>query len=156
MWKTGALFVSCCAVTAADPICPLQVAQLHHELNLKDELLQFYTNAAEESEDESGSSPTWAFHPHHPLIRPSFLLTSTSSERASGLCFFSVSTDRKNKAEAASGGFVSDTLQRKLKDLEEENLSLRSEVTLARAHKDEQEVIVGMQLLSFLILPVCF
>lgn len=31
---------------------------MHHELNLKDELLQFYTNAAEESEDESGSSPT--------------------------------------------------------------------------------------------------
>ncbi len=37
-----------------------QVAQLHHELNLKDELLQFYTNAAEESEDESSSSPTLA------------------------------------------------------------------------------------------------
>lgn len=37
-----------------------QVAQLHHELNLKDELLQFYTNAAEESEDESNSSPTLA------------------------------------------------------------------------------------------------
>lgn len=36
----------------------VQVAQLHHELNLKDELLQFYTNAAEESEDESSSSPT--------------------------------------------------------------------------------------------------
>lgn len=35
-----------------------QVAQLHHELNLKDELLQFYTSAAEESEDESCSSPT--------------------------------------------------------------------------------------------------
>uniref|UniRef100_A0A672Z5A7 Trafficking protein, kinesin binding 1a n=1 Tax=Sphaeramia orbicularis TaxID=375764 RepID=A0A672Z5A7_9TELE len=35
-----------------------EVAQLHHELNLKDELLQFYTNAAEESEDESSSSPT--------------------------------------------------------------------------------------------------
>lgn len=34
-----------------------QVAQLHHELNLKDELLQFYTSAAEESEDESCSSP---------------------------------------------------------------------------------------------------
>uniref|UniRef100_A0A4W6FQ40 Trafficking kinesin protein 1 n=1 Tax=Lates calcarifer TaxID=8187 RepID=A0A4W6FQ40_LATCA len=37
-----------------------EVAQLHHELNLKDELLQFYTNAAEESEDESSSSPTLA------------------------------------------------------------------------------------------------
>uniref|UniRef100_A0A3Q3RRX1 Trafficking kinesin-binding protein 1-like n=1 Tax=Mastacembelus armatus TaxID=205130 RepID=A0A3Q3RRX1_9TELE len=39
-----------------------EVAQLHHELNLKDELLQFYTNAVEESEDESGSSPTLANH----------------------------------------------------------------------------------------------
>lgn len=44
--------------------------------------------------------------------------------------------DRKTKVEAASGGFVSDTLQRKLKDLEEENLCLRSEVmpTSARKH----------------------
>lgn len=40
-----------------------QVAQLHHELNLKDELLQFYTNAAEESEEESSSSPTLASFP---------------------------------------------------------------------------------------------
>ncbi len=31
------------------------MAQLHHELNLKDELLQFYTNAVEESEEGSGS-----------------------------------------------------------------------------------------------------
>lgn len=41
-----------------------QVAQLHHELNLKDELLQFYTNAAEEGDDEAGSSPTLALQPH--------------------------------------------------------------------------------------------
>uniref|UniRef100_A0AAY5EMC5 HAP1 N-terminal domain-containing protein n=1 Tax=Electrophorus electricus TaxID=8005 RepID=A0AAY5EMC5_ELEEL len=33
-----------------------EVTQLHHELNLKDELLQIYTNAAEESEEEA--SPT--------------------------------------------------------------------------------------------------
>lgn len=52
-------------IKAAHFLCGLQVAQLHHELNLKDELLQFYTNAAEESEDESSSSPTWA------LISPS-------------------------------------------------------------------------------------
>lgn len=48
-------------IKAANFMCGLQVAQLHHELNLKDELLQFYTNAAEESEDESSSSPPWAF-----------------------------------------------------------------------------------------------
>ncbi|XP_035039568.1 trafficking kinesin-binding protein 1 isoform X2 [Hippoglossus stenolepis] len=80
-----------------------EVAQLHHELNLKDELLQFYTIAAEESEDESSSSPT----------------------------------GKRSKVGAASGGFVSDTLQRKLKDLEEENLSLRSE---AHHLKSETEI----------------
>uniref|UniRef100_A0A3Q1FNB1 Trafficking kinesin protein 1 n=1 Tax=Acanthochromis polyacanthus TaxID=80966 RepID=A0A3Q1FNB1_9TELE len=79
-----------------------EVAQLHHELNLKDELLQFYTNAAEESEDESSSSPT--------LV--SFL---------------------------SSGGFVSDTLQRKLKELEEENLSLRSEANHLKSETETYE-----------------
>uniref|UniRef100_A0A8C3ANZ5 Trafficking kinesin protein 1 n=1 Tax=Cyclopterus lumpus TaxID=8103 RepID=A0A8C3ANZ5_CYCLU len=74
-----------------------EVAQLHHELNLKDELLQFYTNAAEESEDESSSSPT------------------------------------SSKVETAFGG----TLQKKLKELEEENLSLRSE---AHHLKSETEI----------------
>ncbi|XP_028285413.1 trafficking kinesin-binding protein 1 isoform X2 [Parambassis ranga] len=80
-----------------------EVAQLHHELNLKDELLQFYTNAAEESEGESSSSPT------------------------------------KNKLEAASGSFVSDTLQRKLKELEEENLSLRSEANHLKSETETYE-----------------
>lgn len=46
--------------------------------------------------------------------------------------------DRKTKVEAASGGFVSDTLQRKLKDLEEENLSLRSEVGYPYKHAQTQ------------------
>uniref|UniRef100_A0A3Q1HI93 Trafficking protein, kinesin binding 1a n=1 Tax=Anabas testudineus TaxID=64144 RepID=A0A3Q1HI93_ANATE len=78
-----------------------EVAQLHHELNLKDELLQFYTNAAEESEDESSSSPT--------------------------------------KVETASGGFVSNTLQRKLKELEEENLSLRSEANHLKSETETYE-----------------
>ncbi|KAG7245169.1 hypothetical protein INR49_023735 [Caranx melampygus] len=81
-----------------------EVAQLHHELNLKDELLQFYTNAAEESEDESSSSPT----------------------------------GKKTKVEA-SGGFVSDTLQRKLKELEEENLSLRSEANHLKSETETYE-----------------
>ncbi|RVE66455.1 hypothetical protein OJAV_G00107540 [Oryzias javanicus] len=82
-----------------------EVAQLHHELNLKDELLQFYTNAVEESEDESSSSPT----------------------------------GKKIKAETASGGFVSDTLQRKLKELEEENLSLRSEASHLKTETETYE-----------------
>lgn len=36
--------------------CVLQVSQLRHELSMKDELLQFYTSAAEESEGESTTS----------------------------------------------------------------------------------------------------
>uniref|UniRef100_A0A665TC95 Trafficking protein, kinesin binding 1a n=1 Tax=Echeneis naucrates TaxID=173247 RepID=A0A665TC95_ECHNA len=78
-----------------------EVAQLHHELNLKDELLQFYTNAAEDSEDETNISPI--------------------------------------KVEMASGGFVSDTLQRKLKELEEENLSLRSEANHLKSETETYE-----------------
>lgn len=111
-------------IKVANFMCCLQVAQLHHELNLKDELLQFYTNAAEESEDESSSSPTWAFI--SPSPSRSISLNLAAHSRLS-LCF-SVPMNRKTKVEAATGGFVSDTLQRKLKDLEEENLSLRSEV----------------------------
>ncbi|KAM9385243.1 trafficking kinesin-binding protein 1 isoform 2-T2 [Pholidichthys leucotaenia] len=82
-----------------------EVAQLHHELNLKDELLQFYTNAVEESEDESSSSPT----------------------------------GKNSKVETASGGFVGDTLQRKLKELEEENLSLRSEANHLKSETETYE-----------------
>ncbi|KAA8586149.1 hypothetical protein FQN60_007718 [Etheostoma spectabile] len=82
-----------------------EVAQLHHELNLKDELLQFYTNAAEESEDESSTSPT----------------------------------GKKSKVDSALGGFLSDTLQRKLKDLEEENLSLRSEAHHLKSETETYE-----------------
>ncbi|XP_047187873.1 trafficking kinesin-binding protein 1-like [Scophthalmus maximus] len=82
-----------------------EVAQLHHELNLKDELLQFYTNAAEESEDESSSSPT----------------------------------GKKSKVETACGGFVSGKLQMKLKELEEENLSLRSEAHHLKSETETYE-----------------
>ncbi|XP_071771007.1 trafficking kinesin-binding protein 1 [Centroberyx gerrardi] len=83
-----------------------EVAQLHHELNLKDELLQFYTNAAEESEDESSGSPTLA-----PF----------------------------SKVETAAGGFGTDTLQKKLKELEEENLSLRSEANHLKTETETYE-----------------
>ncbi|XP_038156319.1 trafficking kinesin-binding protein 1-like isoform X2 [Cyprinodon tularosa] len=82
-----------------------EVAQLHHELNLKDELLQFYTNAVEECEDESTASPTV----------------------------------KKSKAESASGVFLSDTLQMKLKELEEENLSLRSEASHLKSETETYE-----------------
>nr|XP_057902887.1 trafficking kinesin-binding protein 1-like isoform X2 [Doryrhamphus excisus] len=82
-----------------------EVAQLHHELNLKDELLQFYTSAAEESEEESGASPT----------------------------------GKKNRIEGACGSFLSDTLQKKLKELEEENLSLRSEASHLKSETETYE-----------------
>ncbi|XP_061521226.1 trafficking kinesin-binding protein 1-like [Phycodurus eques] len=82
-----------------------EVAQLHHELNLKDELLQFYTNAAEESEEESAGSPT----------------------------------GKKSRVEAAAGGFLSDTLQRKLKELEDENVSLRSEASHLKSETETYE-----------------
>ncbi|XP_077404449.1 trafficking kinesin-binding protein 1 isoform X2 [Vanacampus margaritifer] len=82
-----------------------EVAQLHHELNLKDELLQFYTNAADDSEEESGGSPT----------------------------------GKKSRVEAAAGGFLNDTLQRKLKELEEENLSLRSEASHLKSETETYE-----------------
>lgn len=42
--------------------------------------------------------------------------------------FSCVRRGKKSRVDAASGDFVSDVLQRKLKELEEENLSLRSEV----------------------------
>lgn len=45
---------------------------------------------------------------------------------------------RAVKAEA-SGGFVSDVLQRKLKDLEEENLSLRSEANHLKSETETYE-----------------
>uniref|UniRef100_H3CV28 Trafficking kinesin protein 1 n=1 Tax=Tetraodon nigroviridis TaxID=99883 RepID=H3CV28_TETNG len=83
-----------------------EVAQLHHELNLKDELLQFYTSVTEESEDESSGSPTLA----------------------SILSLWE-----------ASGAFVSEVLQRKLKDLEEENLLLRSEANHLKSETETYE-----------------
>ncbi|XDV34300.1 hypothetical protein PO909_004469 [Leuciscus waleckii] len=83
-----------------------EVAQLHHELNLKDELLQFYTNAAEESEEGSGSP--------------------TGQQGRAGV--------------SAPCGSSLDILQHKLRDLEEENLSLRAEVHAHASHlKSETE-----------------
>ncbi|CAF99478.1 unnamed protein product, partial [Tetraodon nigroviridis] len=106
-----------------------QVAQLHHELNLKDELLQFYTSVTEESEDESSGSPTlasilslWCF-PFHTQR----LIVRVFARRA-----------RAVKGEA-SGAFVSEVLQRKLKDLEEENLLLRSEANHLKSETETYE-----------------
>lgn len=90
-----------------------EVSQLRHDLSMKDELLQFYTNAAEESEGESiTSSPV---RPTEPSVSsPNF--------------------------------FPLESLQKKLKDLEEENKSLRSEAshleteTISYEEKEQQLV----------------
>ncbi|XP_076006493.1 trafficking kinesin-binding protein 1 [Genypterus blacodes] len=90
-----------------------EVSQLRHDLSMKDELLQFYTTAAEESEGESTVSTPVR------LIEPS---VSTPSY------------------------FPLDSLQKKLKDLEEENKSLRSEAshleteTICYEEKEQQLV----------------
>uniref|UniRef100_H3CL51 Trafficking kinesin protein 1 n=1 Tax=Tetraodon nigroviridis TaxID=99883 RepID=H3CL51_TETNG len=90
-----------------------EVSQLRHDLSMKDELLQFYTNAAEESEGESFTSTP---------VRPADSNVSTPT-------FFPL-----------------DSLQKKLKDLEEENKSLRSEAshleteTISYEEKEQQLV----------------
>ncbi|KAM6909705.1 trafficking kinesin-binding protein 1 [Xenentodon cancila] len=90
-----------------------EVSQLRHDLSMKDELLQFYTNAAEESEGESSSSTP---------VRPSEPNVSTPP-------FFPL-----------------DSLQKKLKDLEDENKSLRSAAshleteTISYEEKEQQLV----------------
>ncbi|XP_076592903.1 trafficking kinesin-binding protein 1 isoform X2 [Chaetodon auriga] len=90
-----------------------EVSQLRHDLSMKDELLQFYTNAADESEGESTTSTP---------VRPRETNVSTPT-------FFPL-----------------DSLQKKLKDLEEENKSLRSEAshleteTISYEEKEQQLV----------------
>ncbi|XP_066547684.1 trafficking kinesin-binding protein 1 isoform X7 [Amia ocellicauda] len=90
-----------------------EVSQLRHELSMKDELLQFYTSAAEESEADSTCST--------PIRRNE----STSS---------------------VQNYFPLDSLQKKLKDLEEENIVLRSEAchlkteTITYEEKEQQLV----------------
>lgn len=48
----------CCDHTVSLYVC-MQVSQLRHDLSMKDELLQFYTSAAEESDGESASTTPW-------------------------------------------------------------------------------------------------
>ncbi|KAG1940125.1 trafficking kinesin-binding protein 1 isoform X4 [Pimephales promelas] len=90
-----------------------EVSQLRHDLSMKDELLQFYTSVAEESDGESASTT--------PI--------------------------RRNDSSFTLPDYLPlDSLQRKLKDLEEENLSLRSEAnhleteTISYEEKEQQLV----------------
>ncbi|XP_065254657.1 trafficking kinesin-binding protein 1 isoform X2 [Emys orbicularis] len=90
-----------------------EVSQLRHELSMKDELLQFYTSAAEESEPES-------------------------------IC--STPLKRNESSSSIQNYFHLDSLQKKLKDLEEENVVLRSEAcqlkteTITYEEKEQQLV----------------
>ncbi|XP_024904728.1 trafficking kinesin-binding protein 1 isoform X2 [Pteropus alecto] len=90
-----------------------EVSQLRHELSMKDELLQFYTSAAEESEPESTCSTPLKRNESSPSVQSYFHL---------------------------------DSLQKKLKDLEEENVVLRSEAcqlkteTITYEEKEQQLV----------------
>ncbi|XP_041101048.1 trafficking kinesin-binding protein 1-like isoform X9 [Polyodon spathula] len=89
-----------------------EVSQLRHDLSMKDELLQFYTSVAEESEADSACST--------PI--------------------------RRNESSSVQNDFPHDSLQRKLKDLEEENVALRSEAchlkteTITYEEKEQQLV----------------
>ncbi|XP_027868351.1 trafficking kinesin-binding protein 1 isoform X3 [Xiphophorus couchianus] len=90
-----------------------EVSQLRHDLSMKDELLQFYTNAAEESDGDSNTSTP---------VRLSEPNVSTPAL------------------------FPLDSMQKKLKDLEEENKSLRSAAnhleteTISYEEKEQQLV----------------
>ncbi|XP_043116604.1 trafficking kinesin-binding protein 1 isoform X2 [Puntigrus tetrazona] len=90
-----------------------EVSQLRHDLSMKDELLQFYTSAAEESDGESASTT--------PI--------------------------RRNDSSFTVPNYLPlDSLQKKLKDLEEENIVLRSEAnhleteTISYEEKEQQLV----------------
>ncbi|KAM9308532.1 trafficking kinesin-binding protein 1 isoform 4-T4 [Gastrophryne carolinensis] len=90
-----------------------EVSQLRHELSMKDELLQFYTSAVEESESES-------------------------------IC--STPLNRNESISSLQNYFHLDSLQKKLKDLEDENIVLRSEAchleteTITYEEKEQQLV----------------
>ncbi|KAJ8354204.1 hypothetical protein SKAU_G00217710 [Synaphobranchus kaupii] len=105
-----------------------EVSQLRHELSMKDELLQFYTSAAEESEGESTTST--------PILFPETQDRDTSSYWI-----------RRNESTSSIPSyFPLDSLQKKLKDLEEENTVLRSEAchleteTISYEEKEQQLV----------------
>ncbi|XP_048009805.1 trafficking kinesin-binding protein 1 isoform X1 [Megalobrama amblycephala] len=90
-----------------------EVSQLRHDLSMKDELLQFYTSAAEESDGESASTT--------PI--------------------------RRNDSSFTLPTYLPlDSLQKKLQDLEEENIVLRSEAnhleteTISYEEKEQQLV----------------
>lgn len=67
----------------------MQVSQLRHDLSMKDELLQFYTSAAEESEGESTTSTPYVSSQSLPLH--TFITTPTLSLL---ITFYTVSSFR--------------------------------------------------------------
>ncbi|XP_062291718.1 trafficking kinesin-binding protein 1-like [Scomber scombrus] len=77
---------------------------------------------------------------HHELnLKDELLQFYTNAAEESEEESSSSPTGKKSKMETASGGFVSDTLQKKLKELEEENLSLRSEANHLKSETETYE-----------------
>lgn len=91
-----------------------EVSQLRHELSMKDELLQFYSHAAQES--ENNSCPPSPLH-------------------------------RNESAVSVQNCFHLDSLQKKLKDLEEENVVLRTETchlqTETTSYEEKEQQLVN-------------
>ncbi|KFO33300.1 Trafficking kinesin-binding protein 1 [Fukomys damarensis] len=112
-----------------------EVSQLRHELSMKDELLQFYTSAAEESEPESVCSTPPAKEAGL-LIGTKVVLGVAGNTRLK----------RNESSSSVQNYFHLDSLQKKLKDLEEENVVLRSEAcqlkteTITYEEKEQQLV----------------
>ncbi|XP_073486494.1 trafficking kinesin-binding protein 1 isoform X7 [Aquarana catesbeiana] len=104
-----------------------EVSQLRHDLSMKDELLQFYTSAADESESDS--------------------ICSTPADFLKIQLDFSLQCLKRNESSSSVQNFFPfDSLQKKLKDLEDENIVLRSEAchlqteTITYEEKEQQLV----------------
>ncbi|XP_077347684.1 trafficking kinesin-binding protein 1 isoform X8 [Lithobates pipiens] len=117
-----------------------EVSQLRHDLSMKDELLQFYTSAADESESDSiCSTPSSLaeYMMHFLNYRADFLEIQLDSLQC---------LKRNESSSSVQNFFPFDSLQKKLKDLEDENIVLRSEAchlqteTITYEEKEQQLV----------------
>lgn len=107
-----------------------QIAQLRHELSMRDDLLHFYAS----TEDIEHASETLWVHVSHThtqsdqQLNPTILISVSSSFRLI-----------RNDSSSSLSNYVNyDFLQQKLKGLEEENFKLRTEVCL-NAHLNSQK-----------------
>lgn len=105
----------------------LQIAQLRHELSMRDDLLHFYAS----TEDiEHASETLWVYvsltHTHSDQQLNSAILINVSS---------SFRLIQKDSSSSLSNCVNYDFLNQKLKGLEEENFKLRTEVCLNASAK---------------------